>query len=265
MRTIEELAAERSFTAAQVEGFIELAKRSMVPLKERIFVRDGLRDEYINVVRNGVGPLDTEHGWFEHFDFAVDDIWQKYSVLYYGPITADFFPSFAESDSPISLRIDSGCETGQMFGDRTCECRDQLHLAMARIATAGQGMIVNIPSQDGRGFRLPNKLATLRLQRDLGIDTVEAGGLIVPGGSMDIRTYAGVVAILRFLRIASDHPIVLLSNNSKKEAIFRDNGFSVVKDSLVVPPTERTRRHLQAKQDHLGHVGLVEPGAPQVE
>ncbi len=260
MLTAAMLPEKTGLGIEEVERLIERAKRSLVPTKIRIQVTEDGRTESLNVERNGVGPLQTKFGNFEHFDFSIDDKWGKYSVLVKGDLTDDFMPSLKYSDGTIRLRIDSGCETGQMFGDKTCECRDQLDLAMERLHQIGEGMIINIPAQDGRGLRLPHKLASLRLSLDLDVDTVEAGDLLVPGGSKDIRTYAGVVAILKFFGIGTDRKIVLFSNNEKKRKVFSDNGYEVQLEEIVIPPTEFTRKHLEAKQKELGHLGLIPDG-----
>ena len=122
----------------------------------------------------------------------------KYSVLAMGQLTPAFRLSFPGAED-LLLRIDSGCETGQLFGDRTCECHQQLDLCMQKIMRRGHGLIINIPFQDGRGMGLPFKLATLQLQLDLGVHTVDSFAMLDPDGRRDIRNYAGVIAILKFL------------------------------------------------------------------
>lgn len=156
------------------------------------------------------------------------------------------------------MRIDSGCETGQVFGDRTCECREQLTLAMKTVAERTEGLIVNIPHQDGRGLGLPFKLATLRLQALLQMNTVESANAIAPNGVIDVRTYGGVIGILKYFTIPETTKVNLASNNPHKSGIFAENGYKVEDYTpMVIPPTDLTRDHLLAKQDHLGHVDLI--------
>lgn len=241
-----------------VERAIEEAKRSVVKTQRTIAVREKGKVHPLLVSRLGVGPLEIDGaGVFELFDFDIDDPWRKYSVLVRSDLGENFRPSIFPL-GPVLMRVDSGCETGQLFGDRTCECKNQLVEALVRIHEHGSGMVINIPRQDGRGMGLPFKLATLRLQRDLGVDTVESGALLDPNKSRDIRTYAGVVAILKFFGATEDTPLRILTNNPKKLAIFQENGFKDVQPvGIVIEPTEHTERHLKAKQDELGHVGLV--------
>ncbi|MEK9151523.1 MAG: hypothetical protein AAB547_02735, partial [Patescibacteria group bacterium] len=166
-------------------------------------------------------------------------------------------PAFKQTISLV-LRTDSGCETGQVFGDLTCECNEQLHLALKTIEKVGEGMIITIPRQDGRGMGLTFKLATLWLQDVLGVNTVESATLLAPGGVIDVRTYSGVICILKFFGIAKNCKINLATNNPKKAEVFAENGYTVVDYTpIIVEPNEHTEMHLKAKQDHLGHKGLV--------
>ena len=220
------------------------------------------RTHQLMVTREGVGPLLTKYGRFHHFAFQVDDSWRKYSALVMADLGADFRPEFKNPDK-LLLRIDSGCETGQLFGDETCECRQQLERAMAEIGNRGEGMIIHVPGQDGRGLGLHFKLATLLLQEELSVDTVQAAGLalIDPDGLRDKRTFAGAMAILKVFEIPVGTTLFLLTNNPKKCEVFPENGYGIETVPVVIPPTDLTRRHLAAKQKELGHKNLVEDEA----
>jgi 3,4-dihydroxy 2-butanone 4-phosphate synthase/GTP cyclohydrolase II len=166
-------------------------------------------------------------------------------------------PVFEDSDK-LMLRIDSGCDSGQKFADLTCDCRDQLLLAMQEIAKVGKGVVINMPPQDGRGMGSPFKLATLSLQEQLHITTVEAASILADGGQIDKRTYAGAIAILRFFLVSKKREILLMTNNPDKLSVFEENGYRTVKRvPVIIPPTAYTRHHLEAKQLYLGHKGLV--------
>jgi orotidine-5'-phosphate decarboxylase len=131
---------------------------------------------------------------------------------------------------------------------------------MNHIREAGEGLIINIPRQDGRGLGLPFKLATLRIQWDLGVDTVTASALLDPDGSRDTRTYAGIVAILQFLNIPKTSTLHLESNNPEKMKVFPENGYSLSDlRPVVIHPTKYTRHHLEAKEKELGHINLIAP------
>lgn len=256
---VSDLSKRNSMSESEVAKTIEAIKKGMEPESKRIPVtEDGLIRHYA-VERRGVGPLNTKYGKFWEFEFAVDDNWETYSVIVKADIDRDSLtPQFKDKNN-LTLRIDSGCKTGQMFGDLTCECGDQLDLAMKTIAEKGEGLIVNIPKQDGRGMGISFKLATLWLQDELGVNTVESASILAPGGVIDVRTYSGVIGILKFFEIPESAVINLASNNPKKASIFEENGYKLGDFvPIVIEPTEFTEKHLRAKQEHLGHINLVE-------
>lgn len=246
-------------TPAAVEASIERARRSAAPVQTRVSVLEDGFEVKLLVERVGVGPLLTSFGRFEMYAYRLNDRWEKYSVLIMAEDFDNFRPIF-DPLKPVVVRFDSGCETGQIFGDRTCECRDQLELGLEQIAENGQGVLVNIPHQDGRGMGLPFKLATLRLQEELGVDTVEASVLFEPVGTRDSRTYAGAVAVLKALGI-ENRAITLSTNNPKKAGVFSANGYALDRLPNIIAPTAHTAHHLSAKGQHLDHEGLgrIEP------
>jgi GTP cyclohydrolase II len=75
---------------------------------------------------------------------------------------------------------------------------------------------------------------------------------------IDVRTYSGVIGILKYFKVPATMHINLATNNPKKAGIFGENGY-VVGDftPVVIEPTEHTGLHLEAKQTHLGHIKLV--------
>lgn len=127
---------------------------------------------------------------------------------------------------------------------------------MQKLTEVGEGMIINIPRQDGRGMGLSFKLATLWIQDALNVHTVESASLLAPGGVIDVRTYSGVVCILKFFGVSPACVINLATNNPKKVGVFGENGYTIAKDlvPIVVEPTEHTAHHLRAKEKHLNHI-----------
>lgn len=255
------IAKKAEMSGTELGKFLDLIRRAMTPEMRRIPVTEKGERRYYSVERRGVGVLNTKHGKLWEYSFEIDDQWRKYSVIVSGDIDEDrLIPVFRQRNSLI-LRTDSGCETGQIYGDLTCECREQLDLAMKMIAEAGEGVIVCIPRQDGRGMGVPFKLATLWLQDKLGVNTVESAGLLAPDGVIDVRTYAGVICILQFFGIDIGCAINLATNNPEKARVFAENGYTVGDFTpVVIEPTPLTIGHLRAKQDHMGHNSLVNKG-----
>lgn len=255
---LAEIAKRAGISEEEVRSQIEKAKRSMVPLGKQVVVIENHFARLFSVTRLGVGSILTDAGLFHQYDFLLNDVWGKYSLIFAGEVDDDYMPIFRMPES-LLIRIDSGCETGQVFGDQTCDCREQLHLTMSVIQMAGEGLIVNIPRQDGRGLGLPFKLATLTLQSKLGLDTVEAAEAVASGGAIDVRTYGGVIGILKFLQVPTTCRITLATNSPDKAKVFVENGFTVVgRTPIRITPTEHTKHHYKAKQTRLGHLGLLD-------
>lgn len=262
---IRDIAQRNDLSIAEVQTILNIAKKGMTPLMRRFSVVENGAPRWYAIERRGVGKLKTPYELFWQYDFHIDDQWDKYSVLVKAELDEELMPVF-QNTNRVVLRIDSGCETGQLFHDLTCDCREQLHLTLQRISDIGEGLVINIPRQDGRGMGLPFKLATLRLQDELGLNTVESASILAPGGVIDVRTYAGVIAVLRFFRIPVTCEISLATNNPKKMLVFAENGYKVTdRLPVIIPPTEYTRHHLLAKQDYLGHQNLVDRLSEQEE
>lgn len=254
---LQAIAARTNKTVDEIQSLISQAKQSMIPLGKQVSVVEGGTTRWFIVTRQGVGLIITDFGSFHQFDFNIDDAWGKYSVLFFGRLDEKLMPVFQNKEL-LLMRIDSGCETGQVFGDRTCECREQLMLAMKTVADNKEGLIINVPRQDGRGLGLPFKLATLRLQAQLKMNTIESANAIAPNGIIDVRTYSGIVGILKYFDVPTTTKINLATNNPRKAGLFPENGYAVADYiPVVIPATELTEGHLHAKQKHMGHIGLI--------
>jgi len=256
--SVTDICKKANMSVEEVNAFFDLLKRSMEPFSKRISVIENGTMRYYAVERRGIGILKTEHGKFWQYSFAIDDQWEKYSVIVKAELDKNLLIPMFNNKDQLVLRTDSGCETGQVFGDLTCECHDQLHLALKTLEEIGEGMLINIPRQDGRGMGLTFKLATLWIQDVLGVNTVESATLLAPGGVIDTRTYSGVICILKFFGISKACRINLATNNPDKAEVFAENGYTVAGYiPIVIKPNEYTETHLQAKQDYLGHKGLI--------
>lgn len=110
----------------------------------------------------------------------------------------------------VLTRVHSECLTGDIFSSQRCDCGDQLQLAQSLIYQAGQGVIIYLRGQEGRGIGITNKIRAYGLQ-DKGLDTVEANlELNLP---VDSRSYEAAAEILKKLKVVS---ITLLTNNPDK-------------------------------------------------
>lgn len=158
-------------------------------------------------------------------------------------------------DAPPLVRIHSQCTTGDVFHSLRCDCHDQLHLALGRIAREGAGLLL-YEHQEGRGIGLREKLRAYELQ-DRGLDTIEAN--LQLGHPVDSRDYALAVAVLRALGVRA---VRLMTNNPGKIDAVLSSGIEVVERiSADVPSNPHSARYLRTKRDKLGHFYECLPGA----
>jgi GTP cyclohydrolase II len=150
--------------------------------------------------------------------------------------------------APPIVRIHSQCLTGDVFHSLRCDCRQQLELALAKIADAGTGILL-YEQQEGRGIGLMAKLKAYELQ-DQGFDTVEANVLL--GYKPDCREFELPAAILNLLGIRA---VRLITNNPAKVEALESAGIVVAERiSAEIEPEETFERYLKVKREKMGHL-----------
>jgi len=149
---------------------------------------------------------------------------------------------------PVAVRIHSECLTGDVLGSVRCDCGDQLHEALERLAALEQGVLLYL-RQEGRGIGIANKIAAYALQ-DSGMDTVEAN--LHLGFDDDLRSYDTAAGMLRCLGI---HHLELHTNNpSKLEGLKREGIHVVRRVALIAGVREENRFYLSTKRRRSGHL-----------
>ncbi|MDD5110314.1 MAG: GTP cyclohydrolase II [Patescibacteria group bacterium] len=147
----------------------------------------------------------------------------------------------------VIARLHSQCLTGDTFGSRKCDCADQLHTALKKIARARRGLLIYL-NQEGRGIGLTNKIRAYALQ-DKGLDTVEAN--LALGFAADERDYRDAADILHHLRVRT---VRLLTNNPAKICQLTRYGITVTERLPLIAAKNRTnQRYLAVKAAKLGH------------
>ncbi len=149
--------------------------------------------------------------------------------------------------APPLVRIHSQCLTGDVFHSLRCDCRQQLELALGRIAGAGRGILL-YEQQEGRGIGLMAKLRAYELQ-DHGRDTIEAN--LELGYKADCRQYELPAAILKSLGLTS---VRLMTNNPEKVEALEAAGIAVERISAEVPSVPTNELYLQTKREKMGHL-----------
>jgi 3,4-dihydroxy 2-butanone 4-phosphate synthase/GTP cyclohydrolase II len=190
------------------------------------------------VRRVAAADLPTEHGSFRVYAYESIIDGETHIALVRGDIG---------DGGAVMVRVHSRCLTGDVFHSARCDCGQQLHTAMQRIAEERRGVLLYL-NQEGRGIGLANKIRAYELQ-DQGLDTVEANERL--GFKADQRDYGIGAQILTDLGV---HTMRLLTNNPRKFVGLEGYGLSVVEQlPLEVPVSDFSRRYLKTKKDKLGH------------
>ena len=191
----------------------------------------------MTIQKKAEAKLPTHWGDFSVIAFEDEKKGEEHLLLYIGELTNDSL-----------LRIHSQCLTGDTLYSLKCDCGSQLAMALEKIASEGQGMVMYM-AQEGRGIGLVNKIRAYELQ-DQGMDTVEANEAL--GFAADERDYSYCKEILSSLNISS---VRLMTNNPRKISGLEDSGIKVTERVAVqVDPNKHNENYLKIKAEKLGHM-----------
>lgn len=199
---------------------------------------EGFGSNNICVKVEAVADLPTKFGRFKIIAFYNNRDGKEHIALVHGNVLGR---------DKVLTRLHSECLTGDALGSLRCDCRDQLGVALERIAAEGCGVLLYL-RQEGRGIGLLNKIRAYALQ-DGGLDTVDANAAL--GFRDDERDYAVAAHMLASLTVRS---VELLTNNPRKVDELAKNGIDVSgRVAHVIPANEHNRFYLQTKATRSGH------------
>jgi 3,4-dihydroxy 2-butanone 4-phosphate synthase/GTP cyclohydrolase II len=190
--------------------------------------------------------LPTKHGTFDCHLYRSREDGSEHIAMTLGELSAGADEGL---DSAVLVRVHSECLTGDALGSLRCDCGQQLGRALERVAEEGEGCVLYMRAQEGRGIGLAAKMKAYHLQQTQGLDTVEANQAL--GLPVDVRDYGVGAQILRDLGIRT---LRLLTNNPAKYHALRGYGLEISERlPLQGDVGEHNERYLTAKRDKLGH------------
>lgn len=144
-------------------------------------------------------------------------------------------PETAKSQSPISLRLDSGCTSGMVYLDASCSCQKELDEGLLCLVkdNSSDSVLIHIPAHDGRGMGMAPKGETEiyktggkgKLSSSAPKGDVEAAQYLYKTDHIDIRTYDGAIALLKQKGIDR---VRLISRSRSKIQALEKAGISVI-------------------------------------
>jgi 3,4-dihydroxy 2-butanone 4-phosphate synthase/GTP cyclohydrolase II len=229
---LKRFCAEHGLKMTTIEALIEYRRQ-----RERL------------IRRELVVKLPTRHGTFDLIAYTSVVDPEPHLALTKGGVGIEVGGCVPVQQEPVLVRIHSQCLTGDIFESLLCDCGSQLHRAMHQVNEAGKGVVLYM-RQEGRGIGLLSKLRAYKLQKEEGLDTVEANQRL--GFGADLRHYGIGAQILLDLGVRR---IRLLTNNPKKVVGIEGYGLRIDERlEIQVPATENNRRYLLTKKEKLGHL-----------
>jgi 3,4-dihydroxy 2-butanone 4-phosphate synthase / GTP cyclohydrolase II len=148
----------------------------------------------------------------------------------------------------VLVRVHSACLTGDALNSLRCDCGKQLERAMKMIQKEKLGVVLYIPSHEGRGIGLLNKVRAYHLQ-DHGFDTYKANNKL--GFLDDERDYGSGAQVLKALGLSS---IKLITNNPAKKSALEGFGLKFTgRIPLKIKPNKFNKKYIETKNKKHGY------------
>lgn len=111
----------------------------------------------------------------------------------------------------VPCRIHSGCLTGDIFMSTRCDCGEQLRSFLGVLQAHGSGVLLYVPTHEGRGIGIASKIMAYHTMQTTGCDTFAANRNV--GFADDLRDFAPFQHILEDLGVET---VNLYTHNPEK-------------------------------------------------
>lgn len=246
-------------------------------LHNRFYTQDHIKNYYTSSSHEEIEQATQEEICYKPISLIVDlkgqkyhfslikkvisnDPWRLYYLITYSGDAQDGLSrENIETQLPM-LRLDSGCLIGQIYGDETCDCLDQLHNTLFILARDRCGLIVHMPTQDGRGFGSAPKAETEiykqggrgRVHETEPLHTIAAAEHLYHSEHIDLRTFDGAAKMLQHLKI---NRVQMYTDNRYKVYSLQDMGIETIRIPTDTDK-ESCAHHLEAKKNHKSYYGV---------
>lgn len=143
------------------------------------------------------------------------------------------------------IRLHSECMTGNVFHSCHCDCHEQFEQAMHEIVRNGSGAVMYVPGHEGRGIGLFAKTLAYKVQKEYGMDTYAANGLL--GFREDQRDYAEPIRALHFL--CDTKKARCITNNDDKVVAMQAAGIDTTRMNIFSHASPHNEKYLMTKQE----------------
>lgn len=191
------------------------------------------------------GPITLQNARYLNLKLSAYAIETEGSVTEHAVVHA---PPANENEPPW-VRINSACYTGDIFGDRRCDCHEQMLQAFDIIGSEG-GLLIYHFGHEGRGLGFIQKIEAAALMEAHGLSTFAASNRVA--NISDARTYDADVVILR--KGFGFNRVRLLTNNPLKIAALSAGGIDVVSTRRLISRRREVQPLLEAKRREQNHM-----------
>lgn len=232
---------------SDLEKFAEKHDLMIISVQELVQYRY-TREIFVEKISEAKLPIELENGLISDFKIVgfknlIDD--SEHIALVKGDL--DLLQK-KNGTSDVLVRVHSECLTGDVLGSSRCDCGKQLKSSLQKIHDEGEGVLVYLRAQEGRGIGLLNKIRAYSLQ-DRGRDTVEAN--LELGFQSDSRHFGIAAQIMKVLGLDTAR---LMTNNPQKVADMNDCGVVITERvPLETYPSAANRKYLSTKREKMGH------------